>query len=170
MKNLVQNITSIWNKHIHRALAAPRLRLFALLFACVASLGFAFAQSGKCGENLTWTLENGVLTISGTGPMQDFDFNDTTSWHYNRTSISSVVINEGITSIGKYAFQNCTNLQKVDIPDTVTSIGDNAFRYSKVKNIYMASVNKIGRSAFSGCEQLEMVVFPLVRFWSFMSA
>lgn len=77
--------------------------------------------SGYCGENLTWSLENGVLTISGTGAMTSHP------WNISRNGITSVVMSEGITEICANAFDGCVLLSSVNIPISVTSIGANAF-------------------------------------------
>ena len=79
-------------------------------------------DSGMCGSNLTYTLDsNGVLTISGTGDMQNSSFG------WDKDLIKSVVINDGVTRIGSNAFSACTGLTSVTIPDSVTSIGNYAF-------------------------------------------
>ena len=117
--------------------------LCVLLLASLLPVS-AFADttaSGKCGDNLTWTLDgDGTLTISGTGKMKDYypSNNDTTApWGENCSLIKSVVISDGVTSIGYGAFYNCSNLTSVTIPDSVTSIGDSAFYgCSKIKDAY----------------------------------
>ena len=92
---------------------------------------------GVCGADLTWYYQDNVLVIKGTGEMADYDSSDDLAWEtiapwrsYNdgeiEDSISWVVMDEGITYIGDYAFYNCDNLTKVIIPSTVTDIG-NAF-------------------------------------------
>lgn len=64
------------------------------------------ATSGTCGDNLTWTFDNGTLTISGTGEMEDYywEENHRAPWFKNRESIKNVVIEEGATNISTYAF------------------------------------------------------------------
>ena len=82
--------------------------------------------SGTCGENLTWVLDaNGVLTISGSGEMYGYDWD--APWYNKRENIISVVIEEGVTSIGSYAFSGCSSLTSIAIPASVTSIGYYAF-------------------------------------------
>ena len=83
--------------------------------------------SGTCGSNLTWSLNTcGVLTISGTGAMSNYP-GMTMPWRSRRASITSVVISDGVTSIGYNAFNGCSNLTSVTIPPSVTSIEQNAF-------------------------------------------
>ena len=86
------------------------------------------APHGQCGESAYWLFDSdtGKLTISGTGAMYDYDYN-TQPWNGYRNNITSVEIENGITSIGEYAFYNCTSLESVTIPDSVTSIGADAF-------------------------------------------
>ena len=82
------------------------------------------ASSGKTGD-CTWTLDNkGTLTISGNGEMRGDIPCGAAPWG---TNIKSVIIENGVTSIGGYAFYGCTGLTSVTIPDSVTSIGDSAF-------------------------------------------
>ena len=83
--------------------------------------------SGSCGESLTWTLsKGGVLSISGTGAMNDF-FAGSVPWSEYRNEISSVVIENGVTSIGSFAFSACIRLVTLDIPASVTSIEYSSF-------------------------------------------
>ena len=116
-----------------------KTKLIILLFAIVAS-GSAFAESGTCGKNLTWDLTDGVLTISGTGAMRDFDYNGS-PWYSYRTKIKTIKINNGVTSIGNYAFQECSSLTSITIPNSVTSIGNYAFRdCSSLESVYIEDV------------------------------
>ena len=117
--------------------------------------------SGTCGENLTWELdlETGTLTISGTGEMADY-FNNN-PW-YSNDNIKSVIIEDGITSIGDDAFYKCKNLTFVSIPGSVTSIGDGAFSYCiGLSGINIPdSVVSIGVSVFYGCSSLSCIELP----------
>ena len=80
------------------------------------------------GSNVTWALdESDTLTISGSGKMEDFNYEKATPWYGHRINIKSVTIELGVTSIGKYAFYNCSSLTSVTFPDKVTYIGDYAF-------------------------------------------
>ena len=135
-------------------------KLFTFLLVLVASVGIASAQSGTCGDNLTWTLSNGTLTISGTGAMADY--NNYSPWSDYRSSIKSVIINDGVTSIGKEAFYLCSSLTSITIPNSVTSIGANAFASCKsLTSITIPnSVTSIGEGTFYLCSSLTSVTIP----------
>lgn len=89
--------------------------------------------SGTCGaegdgSNLRWSLSGGVLTISGTGAMKDWEFygNNVSPWKESKDQITRVVIKSGVTSIGNNAFSSCFYLTDISMPDTVTRIGREA--------------------------------------------
>ena len=118
----------------------------------------AAEDSGTCGDNLTWTLDDiGTLTISGTGDMYDEP-----SWTFLKSDVYEVIIEDGVTSIGNDAFRNCQQLREVNIPNSVTSIGDMAFSDCKwlCEVIIPDNVTTIGERAFAGCEQLHTVYIP----------
>ena len=77
-------------------------------------------QENLCGEYAIYQIENGVLTISGKGKIDDNVFVDD-------TGINSVIIEEGITEIGIRSFNNCSNLTKVKLPESLTTLGGLAF-------------------------------------------
>lgn len=102
--------------------------------------------------NLHWTLDkDGLLTISGTGAMDDFELlDDRAAWHLYSSQIKRVVIVEGVTDIGANAFEFCGKFTEISIPNTVTVIGDNALNgCSSLTEIHVpASVTAIGERAF----------------------
>ena len=114
--------------------------------------------SGITGE-CTWSLDGTVLTISGNGAMADYTFEDTLPW---RNGITEVIIEDGVTSIGSYAFKNCFGLTSISVADSVTSIGDYAFFWCECLEsiIFPASLESIGREAFSSCSALSSVTLP----------
>lgn len=120
--------------------------------------------SGTCGENLTWTLDDeGTLTISGRGAMKNYYlFSWAASWCFSRELLRKVVIEDGVTTIGNYAFVGCTGLTSVIIPDSVTRIGFGAFCVctSLTSVIIPDSVTTIGDGAFYGCTGLTNVIIP----------
>ena len=130
------------------------------------------ALSGKCGNNITWTFADGTLTISGTGRMDDYNYNiandidgsiiggTVAPWFELDLDkkIHQVVINEGVTSIGREAFfgygHGLENLKSISIPDSVTEIGSMAFMGCYELTEVVIGENSqlaiIGDSAFCG--------------------
>lgn len=114
-------------------------------------------KPGFCGANITWELdENGILTINGTGEMwQNF------SWPKN--DVKEVIINYGVTNIGKYAFRGCNNLSKITIPESVIKICEYAFSNSNLKELVIPnSVETMEKYALYGCNELEELTMPFV--------
>ena len=101
------------------------------------------AASGRCGDSITWTLDDsGNLTLSGSGEMWNYGIVTSPFKDYG---IKTVTIGDGITSIGDYAFYSCRGLTELTLPNSVTSIGN------------PNSVTSIGNSAFGGCSGLEKI-------------
>lgn len=117
-------------------------------------------------SSMTWTWDgNGTLTISGSGPMDDYnvlpDFKSV-PWSEYLPKITKVVIEDGITSIGDYAFSDCSNLESVNIPDGVTVIKQRAFlRCTNLQSVSIPyGVESIEEEAFLACENLKSVTIP----------
>ncbi len=123
----------------------------------------AATYSGTCGANLTWTYDSSTftLTISGTGDMYDYGY-DNRPWEAYVNKIKEVVIADGITSIGAYAFAYCYSLTNVIIPDTVTKIGTSAiYACESLTNIIIPyGVLTIDYRAFANCRSLTNVIIP----------
>ena len=116
-------------------------------------------DSGKCGENVTYTLDSdGLLTISGSGKMYDDTWQNASQWN----STFSVEISDGVTSIGSEAFYGYSRLTSITIPNSVTSIGNEAFMYcSSLTSITIPdSVTDIGYQVFTCCRSLTSVTIP----------
>ena len=98
----------------------------------------------ECGDNLMWSLsEEGVLTISGTGAMDDYTNETETPWYKYNNKIKTVILKTGVTSIGSKAFSNCSNLTNIDIPLSVTTIGDSSFSYcTALENVFYAGCSE----------------------------
>ena len=135
------------------------LALLLILCALPATQAHAETYSGTCGDNVTWNLDTatGVLTISGTGAMTNYD-----SSPWMAKSIQTVVIEDGVTTIGDCAFRSCGILNSIIIPDSVTRIGDSAFDYciSLTSITIPDSVTTIGAGAFSDCNGLKSITIP----------
>ena len=74
-----------------------------------------------------WSLQDGTLVITAQGAMQDYDSAAQTPWFKDRAEIRKIVVQQGVTTIGDYAFYGCENVTSVTLPDTVTQIGKLAF-------------------------------------------
>ena len=124
---------------------------------------YADVKTGKCGDNVTYSLDTstGVLTISGTGKMTDYYYSANSPFYYY-SSVETVIIENGVTSIGEYAFDDCTSLASVTIGNSVTIIGKRAFHYctSLTSVTIPDSVTCIGDSAFNNCTSLKSVTIP----------
>ncbi len=169
------------NKRFGRAVSF--LLAVVMLVSAVPFTGMqAFAaNAGKCGENLEWSIADGVLNITGSGDMDDYAVSYT-PWYAERDSIESVIIADGVMSIGNNAFYDCDKLVSVVVPSGIVSIGNGAFRdcyaleslvlpegvvsigdaafySSSIENITIpSSVNYVGTEAFGWCTDLEKII------------
>ena len=128
--------------------------------------------SGKCGKNAKWALEpDGTLRITGTGAMWDYNWNKNVNlWHGTNPGgpddyedqIKTVIIEDGITSIGDHAFSNCRNMTSVSIPNSVTSISDYAFYDCQLLASLSLpdSITKIPNELCADCHKLTTVKLP----------
>ena len=161
-------------------------KLFLLLALLLTAATGATAQPWTSGD-CTVTISEGVMTVSGTGAMADYKDYNQTPWYGNY--IETIVIESGVTGIGKYAFASFSNLESVSIPASVTSIGfgafedggsdaealtvsfaegstpltigQEAFHYANLKSIDIPNrVTSIGNGAFASCSKLESVSIP----------
>ena len=139
---------------------------FVMLFSVISSVNLsAYAGSGTCGDNVSWSYDSttNTLTIYGKGAMDDYVFsNEKIPWHGYRENILTVKIEYGVTTIGRLAFDKCRNLTSITIPNSVTTIGENAFGWcTSLTSITIPnSVTTIGESAFYVCTRLTSVTIP----------
>ena len=157
-----------------------------LLLTCIplGAVSVSAATSGKTGS-CTWTLKDGILTISGSGAMADYEHIMIDSYRpWDTDQVTKINIGNKVTKIGNYAFTMC-NISSVTIPDSVTVIGEGAFNYCEnltkatigngvkaigesafgtccsLKTVSMGkNITTIGDSAFGCCESLTSIVFP----------
>ena len=106
-----------------------------LIFIIMTPFMIASAEtSGTCGNNLEWILdETGCLTISGSGDMQNYSSSSNNGIYETSApwgvSICKVIIDEGVTSIGSFAFTGCTSLSEIELPEGLKKIGSAPFSY-----------------------------------------
>lgn len=123
----------------------------------------AIVDQGTCGDNLTWTRDSdGVLTISGVGEMTDYQFGSRNPPWVQNINITQIVVEEGVTHIGKEAFIHMNNVVSVELPETLTSIGSYAFkRCVALKEINLPTgLQDIGSYAFESCAELSRIEIP----------
>jgi len=141
-----------------------RKNLLLLITAVLLSMASAFAQGGTTGP-LTWELSgtapNLTLTISGEGEMPDYEY-ESSPWYDYRESITTVVLENGITTIGVFAFQNCSAFISINIPNSIVTIGNYAFPYcTALTSITLGnSIAYIGYYAFENCTALTSITIP----------
>ena len=121
-------------------------------------------NSGTCGENAQYEFyTDGVMKISGNGPMDDYVYYSTNSfdrpYSWLANGVKYLEVEDGVTHIGKNAFRECSNLKIVELADSVESIGDSAFsQCSDLMGISIGkSVNEIGNFSFSYCDNLQYI-------------
>ncbi len=136
---------------------------FCMLFALIPSAAIAEdALSGSCGNHVNWEYNetSKTLTISGTGAMSHYSQTNTLApWVANeniKTNLEKVIVNNGVTGIGDYAFWSCEALKEVRLAESVNSLGMSAFNDCKnLTQINTDKVTAIWEYAFYGCESLE---------------
>ena len=122
----------------------------------------AIIASGSCGGSAEWSLtEDGTLTISGTGAMEDYSDKSAQGWYGHADAINSVIISDGISHIGNHAFYGCSCLTEIALSNSVTNIGKFAFYGCKALTEITIpdSVTSIGYDAFSLCDNLSDVYY-----------
>jgi len=142
--------------------------LFVLcMFINVLPVGISAAvvASGSCGDATKWKYtSDGVLTIYGTGETDDWAYSGyellLEPWLKYEEDITKVVIEEGVTYIGDYAFSSCYNLKSVQFPKSLTALGDGAFCYctSLTSMTIPDNITTLGQSVFKNCTKLEKLV------------
>ena len=122
-----------------------------------------YPVSGECGGALTWSLaENGALTISGKGEMDDYADENTQPWAAYAAEIRAVKVEKDVQSIGDCAFfGDYENLEEISLPDTLERIGEQAFEgCEKLEKVELPeSLTEIGKDAFKDCVKLRKAAF-----------
>ena len=137
-------------------------------FAVFTINASAATDSGNCGPSdspasVTWTMDtdSGTLTITGSGQMGNYS-EATQPWTAYLGSIQSVVVEDGVTNIGDYAFNDCTALTSITLPDSIIRIGNQAL--GNCSNLLSLSLPKsltfLGNYPFDGCSSLKSLFIP----------
>ena len=123
--------------------------------------------SGSLGKNITWTLEGSsdsgyTIRISGSGDTPDYDYTSDIPWYSHINEIKSVIVEDGITGLGKSSFYKSTSIQSVKLADSVRSIGEMCFfRNGSLEKIELGNgLTSIGEAAFS-VSNLKKVSLPI---------
>ena len=140
----------------------------SVLFAtiCLFFATYLCASTPFGNQGLSWSLENGVLTISktgtGTGEMPDYTFGNQTPWHSQKDAVVQLVIGEGVTYIGNYAFEKYTSLSSITFSETVKHIGAYAFfNCTGLTSLTLSEgLESVGYKSFHYCTGLQSVKIP----------
>ncbi len=127
--------------------------LAALMLATAAPIAFAVS--------VTYTIQDGVLTVNGSGAMDNYNTTEP-EWREKANEITSIVIGDGITYVGAYAFKDMVNVTTVSVPASVTSFGAYAFSGCKaLKTVSLpAKSTEVERGVFSDCSALTSITIP----------
>lgn len=119
----------------------------------------------SCGENLTWYIntETKTMTVSGTGDMSGYNsINSPAPWSDYKQYIETLIVENGVTSIGGSAFYGCNALKNIVLSSTVKEIGD--FAFASCKSLMSLSlpegVESMGKNVFNGCNSLKKIELP----------
>ncbi len=167
--NNLQNITVVRNSYAEQFCEKNNLP-----FTSVEKLPEKSNAAVSNATGITWKVENGILTISGTGPMENYEhihdeinadgsfqsLGITSPW--DKEKFTRIVVENGVTSIGNMAFYGHTEVTQVSLPDTLAYIGDYAFEdLTKLAEIRIPdSVTHIGACAFMFCDNLKEITLP----------
>jgi len=112
---------------------------------------------GTCGNDLRWCYKDGILVITGTGKM-DWTYGrtkDFSPWRERQLDPRRLVVDEGATTIGKFAFYEITSLEMISLPESLEEVGSNAFCGTGLKEVDISVKNHISGNAFHNCTALE---------------
>lgn len=153
------------HNYFKRALTAFTAFLVVL---SIMPFNFMYADSlgGFCGKDadnaVTYNLSNGVLKVSGKGAMANYDDSDNSSPFCKMEDIRSIIIEDGVTCVGDYAFSDCYNIERVVVAGSVICIGQNAFeRCINLRDVVLPeNLKALKRCTFKSCINLEAINLP----------
>lgn len=137
-------------------------KLFFVAFVATCANVFAWESY----ENLEWEISGTVLTIRGTGEMKSLSLERAYPWTPKK-EITEIVIENGVTSVGNYAFYGFENVVKISLPEGLLKIGDLAFyhtlssAYQECELVIPETVTSVGREAFKACKSLRKITMPM---------
>ncbi|MBQ9531405.1 MAG: leucine-rich repeat protein [Eubacterium sp.] len=142
------------------------LSVIMVLSSLTVTNFFAYADdltTGSCGNNVSYSFDSatGTLTISGTGPMTNYTWSSHSPF-YGNANIETVIINDGVTTIGRYSFEGCSGIVDVSISESVSKIGDDSFyKCRSLKSVVIPDgVTEVAFDSFQYCESLTTVIIP----------
>ena len=144
-------------------------RTLHILFAALAAMILLPATMMAFPVGVHYSISDGTLTISGEGPMGDYPDYGKCPWYESIargeddvTEVTKIIIEEGITHIGDYAFEDAVDVTSVTLPSSLESIGKHAFAYmNSLSEITIPeNVSSIGDGAFQYCSSLTEIVIP----------
>ena len=148
----------------HKKIQLNIARLMVAVFAALLLLPLApavSAGSGECGNGVTWELSGGVLTVSGSGAMNDYSEKKPAPWQQSKDTIRAVFVENGVTSVGNCAFLGMDRLTSAVLATSVKRVGDWAFSGCfELALLDMDGVEEIGQSAFERCCAMTSVRLP----------
>lgn len=143
-----------------------RIVLLGIMLGLIMTINIVSAKaasSGMCGNEIDWSFDKNTSTLEiiGNGDMYDYSESNM-PWKSDASKIKSVILSDGITSIGKYAFSECIKLSNITIPNSVTEIGEGAFQNcASLTSIKLPDgITSIGDSVFNGCSNLTNMWLP----------
>ena len=140
-------------------------KTFCFIFSLLLTLNClsVFAEKNVLGENISYRTEGSVLYIEGKGDMAlTYDYIPEIPWYNIRNDFDTVIIGEGITSIGEGAFSSFSNLKTIKFPETLKKISHSAFiSCTSLESVTLPKrLTSIEGGAFAGCENLKSIVIP----------
>ena len=142
----------------------PTLMVMALCVSLLLAglpVSAATEVGGNCGKNVRWHLANGVITISGTGEMDNYNDMFPAPWDEYTELIQQVIVLDGVTKIGERAFYGLSSLKTVTLAASVKTIGALAFAdCTDLKQITLPGVETLAWSCFNGCTSLVNITLP----------
>ncbi len=133
-----------------KLLSAIMCIIFCISLLCCQGISVFALEYGTTGD-IQWSLsDDGVLTLYGDGAGADYDDISEAPWYSKISDIRSLIVSEGVTRIGAYSFEDCTNLTSIDLPDSLYVIADYAFFgcTSLTEVTIPVGVHEVGYGAF----------------------